>query len=113
MLRSDQLWVVSFERSEDSEGSALGSPVMFWAVVVQVGLRHVVLYETERRGVAAEKLADVRRLLCEARSEWRAALPKGLDAAFKLWGYAERPSRLEVMAARVEKIRDAVGRRRT
>jgi hypothetical protein len=104
MLSSEQLRVVSFERSEDADGVALAVVVMFWAVVVQVGQRHVVLYETDRRGVAVEKLADLKVLLCEARSEWRVALPKGLDAEFKLWGYAERPSRSEVIAARVKKI---------
>jgi hypothetical protein len=105
MLKSDQLRVVSFERSEDEGGVVLPVPVTFWAVVVQVKQRHMVLYETDRRGVAAEKLADVRRLLCEARSEWRAGLPKGLDQEFGLWGYAARPSGSEVRAARVAKIK--------
>lgn len=71
----------------------------FWGIVVRFGDDDErVIYETDRRGVATDKLHDLQKLLCDVRSEWRAKLPQGLDAQFGLWTFAvplDRKAKIE------------------
>lgn len=77
----------------------------FWGVVVAFGDGESrVLFETDRRGLAFERLHELRKLLCDEASEWRSRLPKGLDAEFGLWLYG-KPTREQEINDRREYLR--------
>lgn len=99
-MLTDAFSVIEFEYRDDEDGVPRRGE-KFWALCVTFGDGECrAIYETDRRGLALERLSDLRKLLCDPRSEWRSKLTPGLDALFGLWHYAEKPSVRAVVSER-------------
>jgi hypothetical protein len=77
-----------------------GQPApLHWVLFVRSpGGVEVELLQSDRKGVIVEAMMEARKLFCEQfASAWRQQLRPGRDREFGLWGYADRPTRSDVI----------------